>query len=280
MVDPKLRFGGYRRKRHSRVLCAHFVRDQSYVNYRPEGTSDWLLIMTLGGSGIVRSRDTELSVKRGDVVCYHPDTPQEYLTDPNTDHWDLIWCHMDLQPSWVDYLQWPELAPGLIHLRITDNDLRADITAALMTAQMELFKWTATNEKLAVNAVERALLLFHLANPNNDEGPTINPKVHRALTFLRSNSHRAVSMSEMAAYCQCSTSRLSVLFKDETGMAPIQYHEMNRLHRSQHLLRETRLNVTKIAAAVGFDDPFYFSNRFRKLFGLSPRAYRNEQTAK
>jgi AraC family transcriptional regulator of arabinose operon len=42
------------------------------------------------------------------------------------------------------------------------------------------------------------------------------------------------------------------------------------------LLRVTGLGIAEIAADVGYDDPFYFSNRFRRHAGKSPTQFRRQ----
>jgi transcriptional regulator GlxA family with amidase domain len=49
---------------------------------------------------------------------------------------------------------------------------------------------------------------------------------------------------------------------------------MERLNRARQLLGWTSLSIKEIAAEVGYHDPFYFSARFRKHLGKSPRAFR------
>ena len=41
------------------------------------------------------------------------------------------------------------------------------------------------------------------------------------------------------------------------------------------MLARTDDAVASIGAAVGWPDPAYFSRRFRGVFGVSPREYRN-----
>ena len=279
MVDPSLRFGGRQRRSDAHVLSGHFVRDHTHINERPKGTTDWLLLVTLTGAGFAASGDAHLHLTRGHIACYQPNTPQYYGTDPDHGHWELIWCHVDIQQHWLEYLQWPIAAPGLLHLRITDDDLYDEIVEAMRLVHQGSNKWTITNDKLASNAVERTLLLAHMANPGSNESAQVSRRIQNALSYLASNNHRPVSMDELAEHCNCSSSRLSVQFREEVGMSPIRYHEHERLHRASHMLRDTDLSIADVAAAVGFDDPFYFSNRFRKQFGSSPRAFRAKCTS-
>jgi AraC-like DNA-binding protein len=47
-----------------------------------------------------------------------------------------------------------------------------------------------------------------------------------------------------------------------------------RAKRAMELLRETRLSVTKMSAALGYSTPANFARAFRKTTGLSPSAFR------
>lgn len=49
-----------------------------------------------------------------------------------------------------------------------------------------------------------------------------------------------------------------------------------RLKRAAQLLKESGMTVTEIAYSVGFKDPSHFSKLFKKQFGVSPKAYVNE----
>ncbi len=56
----------------------------------------------------------------------------------------------------------------------------------------------------------------------------------------------------------------------------MQYLEQRRLDRAMELLGRTSMSVKDIAGAVGFENPFYFTLRFRKHTGYSPRRFRGQ----
>lgn len=71
-----------------------------------------------------------------------------------------------------------------------------------------------------------------------------------------------------------SYKRMAAVFKQERGETMQQYHTRRRMTRACYLLRSTLMPIGEIAAAVGYDDPLYFSKCFRAFAGGSPRAYR------
>ncbi len=60
------------------------------------------------------------------------------------------------------------------------------------------------------------------------------------------------------------------LFKQETGVTPLEYLTTLRIEHAKGLLSSTSLTVRQIAAMVGYDDPYYFSRIFKKATGKSP----------
>ena len=65
------------------------------------------------------------------------------------------------------------------------------------------------------------------------------------------------------------------LFKQKTGYAPIDYFIQMKMQKASQQLDFTDHSVKDIAMSMGFDDPYYFSKRFRKIIGLSPKQYRS-----
>lgn len=59
-----------------------------------------------------------------------------------------------------------------------------------------------------------------------------------------------------------------------TGMSITRYLRALRLSKAKELLTTTRLTISEVAYAVGFDDPKYFSRVFSEEFGVSPQNFR------
>lgn len=64
-------------------------------------------------------------------------------------------------------------------------------------------------------------------------------------------------------------------FKEATGTSPTKYIRYLRLEKAQHLLHTTSENICDIALRCGFSDICYFSNCFKRQFGISPSFFRN-----
>jgi len=68
---------------------------------------------------------------------------------------------------------------------------------------------------------------------------------------------------------------LKRMFKNETGMTPLQYLTNKRLENAASFLNlmANGANISQISHKCGFNDPLYFSKLFKKKYGVSPRNY-------
>jgi len=78
----------------------------------------------------------------------------------------------------------------------------------------------------------------------------------------------------MAAEAGVSQRGLHRHILNATGLSPGEWLVTERIARARDLLEETGLSVEQVACAVGFGSAAAFRERFRRVVGLTPRAYR------
>ena len=255
---------------YDRILTGHERRQQDRC-WRPQGTDDWLLMHTLSGSVLVGLPDRELLLGPGDTVLYQPSAPQDFGGAASSASWEVVWAHFVPAPDWLELVRWPELTPGVLHMRAPTSSFIDRIEASLLETDRLAVSGLPHAQRLALNALERALLWFDIQNPARRR---LDPRVVEALEYLSRNLHRRVSVAELARTVHLSSSRLAHLFSRETGMTPRGYAERQRLGRAQQLLEVTMLPVSEIARQAGFESQFYFAARFKMLTGRTPTEFR------
>jgi len=88
-----------------------------------------------------------------------------------------------------------------------------------------------------------------------------------------------ISLNEVAAHVSLSPSHFSTVFSQETGITFKEYLTEIRIKKAKELLRTTTLKSFEISDQIGYSDPHYFSNVFRKITGLSPKEFRLQTQA-
>jgi AraC-like DNA-binding protein len=66
-------------------------------------------------------------------------------------------------------------------------------------------------------------------------------------------------------------------FAQQSGMSMHEYHSQLRVHAAMQQLESTDQTITEIAAAIGFEDAYYFSRVFRKVAGMPPQRWRRQR---
>ncbi len=88
------------------------------------------------------------------------------------------------------------------------------------------------------------------------------------------------SLSALASEYHISMSHLAHIFKSVTGYSPIDYLTACRLTAAKKLLATTSMPIKEIIDICGFGDESNFSRMFRTKIGMTPSAYRKQNTVK
>ena len=102
-------------------------------------------------------------------------------------------------------------------------------------------------------------------------------KIEQSISYMMRNLNRPLHIAALSAQANISPSHYFALFKRQTGFAPIEFFIRLRMRKACALLRETSMSVKEVAAALGYDDPFYFSRIFKSVVSLAPTEYRTNQ---
>ena len=254
-----------------RVLSGHLDEGPEYSTFRRRGTTDWLLIHTVSGSGQLGGGDgAELRTAVGDAVLLRPRTPHDYGTAPGSPGWEIVFSHFHPRPEWMPLLEWPQPVAGIG--RITaDGEVHRRILAALHRSARAGRGGLARAELFSVNALEEALLW---CDTQNRFGVRIDERILRVIDHVDAHLAEPLDVARLAGVVHLSASRLTRLFREHLGTSPQRYLERRRLTRAKELLDLTSRPVAAIAREVGWSDPLYFSQRFARFTGQSPTAYR------
>lgn len=94
-------------------------------------------------------------------------------------------------------------------------------------------------------------------------------RMQRARLYLEGQPDGGLSIGELARSTHFSPWYFSKVFHALYGIAPLQFAVRMRLERARRLLATTRLSVTDVSAACGFDNPCSFARAFHSRFGMS-----------
>lgn len=99
-------------------------------------------------------------------------------------------------------------------------------------------------------------------------------QVRLARLALDRSYDTSITIEDLSREVALSPYYLIRTFRRIYRQTPHQYLVRRRISRAKELLRNSDLSITEICAAVGFESLGSFSSLFRRVAGVSPRAYR------
>jgi AraC-like DNA-binding protein len=115
-----------------------------------------------------------------------------------------------------------------------------------------------------------------LAAQNPPSSHPMHQKVSEIASYIQRHYKQRLSLEDTAARFFISPAYLSRIFLKLTGLHFSEYIRVVRIRESQHLLRTTKLKVQAIAEQVGFEHISHFNKTFKKIAGVSPLHYREQ----
>ena len=96
--------------------------------------------------------------------------------------------------------------------------------------------------------------------------------IRKGIDLLEQDSD--LSITEIAAECGVSECYFRRLFQEYSGESPINFRQKHRIEKAkQLLLSDEHYTVGEIAEELGFSDIYHFSKTFKKLCGMSPNKF-------
>ena len=106
-------------------------------------------------------------------------------------------------------------------------------------------------------------------------------EIERAVSYIEKNYVEDLSLKQVSEVVFMNPSYFCDLFKRQVGLSFLEYLTKLRIDKAKRLLVERiELKSYEVAGLVGYKDPKYFTQIFKKLVGATPTEYReNEPSA-
>jgi two-component system response regulator YesN len=98
--------------------------------------------------------------------------------------------------------------------------------------------------------------------------------IDKVKLYIDQHYGESINLQELADHVAMNKTYMCTLFKQETGMTIGTYTVAVRMREARNILMETSEKIYTIANQVGYEDVTYFSQLFKKHYGLSPLDYK------
>ncbi|MDW3202619.1 AraC family transcriptional regulator, partial [Vibrio sp. 1865] len=176
--------------------------------------------------------------------------------------------------SWKMVWLLPQNAPAWHHL----NDLGQCVIPFRGSEQIWSLMTLLYNE-IGGRSGFRQLLISEVQRLVQSVETPISTSLSRVQTLfneIEGQLHLPWTVSEMAKRCFISEEQLNRLSKQLFNMSPRSKLIELRMHKAADLLQYRAWSIAMIANRLGYRDPYNFTHRFKKFYGISPTRYRKQ----
>ena len=142
----------------------------------------------------------------------------------------------------------------------------------------ELYNGLYAEELFCQHAIMDSILSFSImadARKKQERIPQ-DAAVDRFLEVIHSDIQTKLNLPAIAQELGMSYVQLLRRFEAAVGVTPSEYIINFRLKTAREHLLNTSQPIKSIALACGYQDAYYFSNAFKKRYGVSPAAFRKQ----
>ncbi|WP_164126534.1 AraC family transcriptional regulator [Sphingobacterium luzhongxinii] len=255
----------------------YYPNAAQHYTHRQKGSKDNILIYCTKGEGWVKLRGESYIIKPNNFIILPKNIEHEYGASTENP-WTIYWTMF----GGTGISELNEF--GFTQLAFQPKAFRCHQEALKLFDDMftVLESGYSTQYIVYVNMQFcNFLTLFLFQNESIVKKNSSNHQtdiVQKAISYMQLNLTGTVTISALSNAAGCSVSKLSNVFKLNTGHTPIDYFNLLKIQKACQSLYSTNKLVKEIALELGFSDQYYFSRLFTKLMGISPNNYRSRNT--
>lgn len=131
----------------------------------------------------------------------------------------------------------------------------------------------ALTQLMAAHIVEKYTVLG--SETTTQRGGLPIRQLRKVEDYIAARLAEEISIEELAELVELSASHFAHVFKETTGMTPLQFVTRQRITRAQQLIRETSRSLIDVGLEVGYSSPSHFAQVFRRVVGVTPTQFRS-----
>jgi len=229
-------------------------------------------VMVLSADGFVtyETEGRHIIAEKNDVCVFPPGNVRSGTAD-NIHPWHFISVNFDLTFKAGNQ---DDFHRCLMHVPQTSGEIKK-----LFFSLSKIWSGKDPLYRAKSRTIVQEILIALLLTKTQITAPHANA-LEDAKEYIQENFCKDIPIEHLAEIAGFSLSHFRKLFTQCYGKSPKQYILFLRLNKAKDLLIAGECNVSETACLCGFHNVFYFSDLFKKTFGISPKAFQTQQHEK
>src|SRR5882724_966840 len=229
----------------------------------------------VGGAWITRR------IVGGDLFVTRSRTPYEVrFESPRGQELDNLSLHITVEPFLAELeARYPGRAD---RVEVVDFFGRDEILWPICLTCAELLTARVPGKSPRVAALTQLMAAHIVEKYTDDAGQTPAHRgglpirqLRKVEDYIAEHLAEEISIERLAELVELSASHFAHVFKETTGMTPLQFVTRQRITLAQQLIRETSRSLIDVGLEVGYTSPSHFAQVFRRVVGVTPTEFRS-----
>lgn len=288
MIRNIKKYEFYETKYGDRLLI-DMIRLESLAKYIDEGCPHYLtyydITLLTGGKGNFHIDQYKYSLKPGTILVSSPGQVRYWDVDVLPNGYVLIFEEEFLNVflndlNFISDLKYFNSYPNPPKLDLPEDDYNHLIN--LMENLEQEIKTFGSNDQYILQALLYQTLVWlnrkYKAAYQSSQANDFNRYIRQYIHLVDNEFHHHQSVSYYAQALNITPGHLNDLCKLHLGVNAKQYIQNRIFTEAKKLLLYSDLQITEIAFNLNFDDPSYFTRKFRQVTGITPHGYRGAKS--
>lgn len=245
-----------------------FPRADHHYMERKEGIEEYIFLYCVEGEGTIWINGMKYVLSEKEAFCIPRFQKHRYYSDENNP-WSILWVHFKGED--IQYFPLDECKIVKFKSSYASN--------RMMFLFDLLFRVLEGNYTLGNFIYISQVLLMILAETyhREKEGDIVeqNKHVTNIVKYMYRHVGENLRLEDICERFDLSKSYVNVIFLKCTQHAPMEFFTNLKMRQACSMLRDSDMYVYEIAQHLGYKDQYYFSRLFKKIVGMSPKEYKN-----
>jgi AraC-like DNA-binding protein len=274
----------------NRLSILHFI--ESEKQFFPEDNSCFKWLFIEEGEGSIQIEKSIINTQSGDLILIPSEERYNLSKLATTKYWIVIYRDEAKEKNFDnqshDFLV---LLPDKFRIMslIKSQNIQ---TRHFNLNSLERLRWLNRLQQMKSELQEQSFGFVEMLNtlltqlfmdtlrlmtPNNSPNPVeSHPLLIDVFRAIEQNYQQyRFSLSDVAKTVRLSPAYLTDLVRRKTGKTVVGWIVEYRMSAARRLLETTTQPITQIAIEIGYEDTGYFIRQFRRLHGITPKAWRD-----
>lgn len=248
---------------------------------RQESYPFWAMIYTIEGKVMFRIGERNIAVRSGEMIFYPAGVPHCIL-ETEGKNWHVSFLTFKSDSFLMNALAYRVFPVDNTLMRKLKElfDFGAPLFYNLPEKEEGTVGMYCNGDELSLmylkNRLEGILTSIYLSCHRKKDFAKEDSVFLSAVELMKERMGEELTLADIAKSLGVSVSTLKNAFFRETGGGVTRYYIDMRLARSVEMLAESNMRVGEIAEKLGFSSQFYYTEQFKKKYGMPPRDYRRK----